>query len=85
MKDDLLRIPAIVCPKCLGEGEIPLPDMLEETLNAVRKRPGRTATDYAKGSGVSPNAWNNRLNELFAADLVRRERQSHSWKWYPVR
>lgn len=77
--------PTIPCPKCSGEGEIALPVALEEALNAVRKHPGREATDYAKGSGVSPTAWNNRLNELLAADLVARARQGRAWKWFPTK
>lgn len=75
----------MTCPKC-GEGSVPLPESLQETLNEVRRTPGFTAQEMLdRFPGIGVTAINNRLEDLRRIGLVRRQRDSHSWRYYPAR
>jgi DNA-binding MarR family transcriptional regulator len=61
----------IVCRHCDGEGVLPLPSHLEETLRYLRRAGrGRTATDLARTMKLKPTAISQRLRALEDAGLV---------------
>lgn len=78
-------IDRVKCPKCKGTGMSPMDAMIQATMRALRRSPGRTASDLLpQFPGVGVTAINNRLEKLRALGLVRRERRGHAWAYYPV-
>lgn len=66
----------IACPKCKGEGTVPLPHVLKVTLEDVKRHPETTTYAIAKRLPVrvEPTAIHNRLNALIQLGLVKREK-----------
>lgn len=64
----------IDCPKCSGEGKIPLKPELQQTLDALRKFGPTHAADLKEKMNldITPNGVSNRLSDLFQLRLVRR-------------
>jgi hypothetical protein len=68
----------IQCTKCHGEGRVPLPAYLADTLALIPRRGVVNAIKLCRKMGsVGMTAMCNRLAELFALGLVERERQYH--------
>ena len=80
------RMEKALCPKCKGAGQIPLSDVLLATLIELRRTPGFTASEFIdRFPGVGVTAINNRLEDLRGAGYARRERNGHTWRYYPTR
>lgn len=74
------------CPKCDGDGRIPLTEALRAMLLELRRTPGFVAADFVdRFPGVGVTAINNRLEDLRNAGYARRERDGHSWRYYPTK
>jgi len=77
-------VPQIACPKCKGEGHIPLSAELMEVLVFVRKNPDCAAPDARRA--IDPEklfhvtAFNNRLNLLHGLGLVQRYKHK-GWRY----
>jgi hypothetical protein len=73
----------IPCRKCHGEGVIPMPQHLFETLTEVR---GETTTEdlAEKNSSITRNGFNNRLEALRKLGLLTRTRCGKEWIYRKV-
>lgn len=81
----LPNVDTIVCPTC-NTGRIKLQEVLRDTLAELRRTPGFTAGElHERFPGVGVSAINNRLEDLRAQGFVRRERDGHAWRYYPIR
>lgn len=72
----------IQCPKCHGEGKIPMGDELHAALAAVKSKKRITAPELyhiIKTPWISPTAANNRLNDLVALGFLERHREGKTW------
>lgn len=76
----------VKCDKCGGTGKAPLSETLQGMLENVKAFPGYSAAWHgARHPFVGITAFNNRLEDLRALGLVRRERLGRSWLYYPVK
>lgn len=58
---------------------------LATTLNELKITPGFTASELLdRLPGVAATAINQRLEDLRGLGLVRRERDSRCWRYFPV-
>jgi hypothetical protein len=66
----------------------PLDRALRDTLEIVTRRTRATATmlhaDHPRTPPISITAWNNRLSDLHARRLLRRERDGRQWTYLPL-
>ena len=68
----------MTCDKCGGTGDIPLPDVLQETYEAVRSGLHTTEEIYRAAEGrkfFGKTAVNQRLDRLFDLGLISRQRR----------
>lgn len=74
--------PIIQCRKCHGTGKVALPLALLETLRAV-PRDGITSYELniSHFPALTPNAQNNRLEELRELGFVTRIREGRFWRY----
>lgn len=75
--------PTIQCPTCSGTGRAPLQEALQETLDVLPRRGTFTAgAIHEKIPGtVTINAVNNRLEDLRALGILKRERNGRFWSY----
>lgn len=76
----------MACPKCGGNGTVPMTSALLEMLSLVKRMPGKTAPEYINSvhSQLVTTSFNNRLEELRRLGLVRRERDGKSFRYFPI-
>lgn len=81
-----MLIPDMPCSACHGRGRVPLPPMLLETLELLKRGPA-TAGELKRRtkSKLGVTAWNNRLADLYRMGHVSRTafskagRGKHGW------
>lgn len=67
---------------CEGKGKSPLSEHLQYTLSMVPKRGTVCSNDVAEKLGLTQNATNNRLMDLFLLGLVKRvEKDGKFWRY----
>lgn len=78
--------PQITCTKCEGHGKHALSDELWQTLAAVQRLKLAHAEQVARAVRPRPSttAMNNRLEELRALNLVKREREGRYFYYSPM-
>lgn len=75
----------VKCDKCGGTGRAELSETLGAMLGQVCGFPGCNAVEHWEGfPTVGVTAINNRLEDLRAFGLVRRERRGKSWVYFPI-
>lgn len=74
------------CPKCSGEGQVPVTETLTSVLDLLKKQPRLSAAEVQlKLGGATVNAYNNRLEHLRWLRMVTRERVGHAWRYSAVK
>lgn len=75
--------PHVCCPKCNGDGKIPMPDELWEVLNVLRWHGPKCAEQVALEVDWfgHQTAINNRLEALRDMGLVKREKKGRMWMY----
>ena len=74
-------IHSIVCPRCEGEGKVPLSDHLKEALLAVPTKGCTYVENVAAKLDIKPSAASNRLVDLLIMGLLKREREGKYWRY----
>lgn len=80
-----MKKPWIQCLQCIGHGEIPMPLILWQSLQIIRKRPGITTGeiyDKLNKPGVGMTAICNRVRSLERNGFVERDgKRGKNWLW----
>lgn len=74
-------IHSIKCPRCEGEGKVPLPEHLSEALKAVPSKGVTYVENVAAKLDIKPSAASNRLVDLLLMGLLKREREGKYWRY----
>lgn len=70
------------CLACQGSGRVPIPEGLQDILDALRAG-SKTAAEIHEElvDNIGVTAVNNRLTRLYAERLVVRIRSGHGYRW----
>lgn len=72
----------ITCPRCRGSARIPIASHLEDTLALVPNSGSVSASDlYERDPSIGITGYNNRLEELRAAGLLKRVWKHRGWRY----
>ncbi len=78
----MVKRPMIVCECCKGAGEVPLSDILNDTLYLVRvfgPITAETVMIHSRETKTGITAFNGRLEKLRRLELVTREKDGREW------
>jgi translation initiation factor 2 beta subunit (eIF-2beta)/eIF-5 len=82
-----IKTTVIKCSRCCGQGKIPMPMHLVETLLVVKENNGGVAETirFLLNKNFTTNAVNNRLEKLRALGFVTRRRQGKFYRYQAVK